>query len=254
MQSGLSKHLSKLIEVRNDWYRLFGLLTVVLMLTLPTVFLARSFGTEIGVFCLVLAAARILRLAADEGEIASRRAESGGKAEIQVQEHLSRELPGWHMQCNEELGMRGDVDIFLRSPKRNYFAIEVKSHRGLVKSHGDELVDAHGQPFEKKFLKQAMDNAIGIKEKENLKFVTPVLVFTRANLQLECHKIKNVIVLPLSDLTEFLISEDNRRYEIRNRFISARRTENLSDPANNIPILQNGNPVRSECLQGADRT
>ncbi len=211
MQSGFSKHLVKLIEVRNEWFRLFSLLTVVLMLISPTACLAGSVITGIGLFCLILAAARMFMIAANEGRKAKLRAESGGNAEIQVQEHLSRELPGWHMQFNEELGRRGDVDIFLRSPKRNYFAIEVKSHRGVVKSHGDELVDAHGQPFEKKFLKQAMDNAIGIKEKENLKFVTPVLVFTRANLQLECHKIKNVIVLPLSDLTEFLISEDNRR-------------------------------------------
>src|SRR5262249_2868785 len=81
---------------------------------------------------------------------------AGKKAEHSVHEMLKEELPNdWLIEPNLRVPGCGDVDVFVTSPTRKFYAIEIKSHRTNVVFDGDVLRRGDGKPFEKDFLFQA---------------------------------------------------------------------------------------------------
>ncbi|MBW4577045.1 MAG: NERD domain-containing protein [Aphanothece sp. CMT-3BRIN-NPC111] len=144
-------------------------------------------------------------------------ADQGAKAEEIIGLLLEQlEQEGWHIEYGMRLQRLGDVDVFLRSPKHNAYIIDVKSHRGEVVFDGHKLKRRFGRqekPFEKDFLKLTMDQAYAVKTKKNLRFVTPILAFTDAtlNLKQKDNKLRGVYVVERGFLVQRLRQLDTHQ-------------------------------------------
>jgi Nuclease-related domain len=137
-------------------------------------------------------------------------ADRGAAAEEQVALILKPlQTQGWLIEHNIPLHSGGDVDVFLLSPQGKAYIIDVKSHRGEVRANKERLYRQYGKlkyEFEKDFLRQAKYQAVSIKELKKLNFVTAIVAFSRANIQINRNPIAGVYVLAVQELWQFLHS------------------------------------------------
>ncbi len=160
-------------------------------------------GFFIPLCCLCLVAARILYIVSTAAHRDALAVRSGALGEQTVLEIL-RSLPAeWQVEYNVRLEKRGDVDVFLTSPSKHYFALEVKAHKAEIDFNGQYLI-AKSRHLEKDFLKQATDAAIGIKSIRSLPYVEAILVFTRAKLCMSRRDLNGVKVLAAAELLPYL--------------------------------------------------
>ena len=126
-------------------------------------------------------------------------ADQGAKGEEDIAlllKPLSKE--GWQIEYGIRDRRLGDIDVFLLSPKGRAYTIDVKSHKGSVRSQDGKLYRQYGQTryeFEKDFLSQAMQQAIAMKNRKELRFVTPIVVFSAASVEVSTNPISGVYVL-----------------------------------------------------------
>lgn len=136
------------------------------------------------------------------------RAAQGAQAEEEIGQDLSvLEQEGWQIEYGRMIGKNRDVDVICRSPKDNAYVIDVKSHRGQVFFNGGKLCRRMGKatyPFEKDFLQSVMQQALQVKQRQGLQFVTPILAFTQAEVTLPEQKVRGVYVVERSNLTALL--------------------------------------------------
>lgn len=138
-------------------------------------------------------------------------AAQGAQGEENIaQEIYQLEQEGWEINYGILMdGRRGDIDIVCISPQRKTYVIDVKSHKGIVKTDGKRLYRYMGKksyPFEKNFLNQVMKQALQIKQQRNLDFVTPIVAFSNAKVLVPPGKIKNVYVVERLRLVPLLRS------------------------------------------------
>lgn len=135
-------------------------------------------------------------------------ADQGAKGEEDIAEAIA-DLPaaGWTIEYGLRLGKGlGDIDIVCLSPRNKTYVIDVKSHRGRVIADGQKLYRLMGSQkyaFEKDFLKQVMKQAFQVKQQKQLKFVTPIIAFSDAKVQIK-GKIQGVYVVEKSRLSYLL--------------------------------------------------
>lgn len=139
------------------------------------------------------------------------RADQGAKGEEDTaQEMFQLEQEGWNIEYGMCLGNRlGDADIVCISPQNKAYVIDVKSHRGEVKTDGKILYRQMGKqtyPFEKNFLAQAMKQALQVKKQKNFGFVTPIVAFSNAKVSVRSGKLQKVYVVAKSRLVPLLKS------------------------------------------------
>jgi hypothetical protein len=126
---------------------------------------------------------------------------------------------GWIAEYNLSLPQVGDIDVWLRSPKGLNFILEVKSHQTVVVLEGDVLKrqsdDGKLRDFHKDFLEQIANQATAIKKAKKLTKVTPVVVFSDAQVILRNKKkIRGAYVMALGDVVSRL-QELDRSYKSR---------------------------------------
>ncbi|HEY9906838.1 MAG TPA: nuclease-related domain-containing protein [Thermosynechococcaceae cyanobacterium] len=139
------------------------------------------------------------------------RADQGAKGEEDMARSLAPlEQNGWQIEYGMRLGKGlGDADIFCVSPGGQAFVVDVKSHRGEVVSDGQQLSRRMGKqtyPFEKDFLRQAMKQALQVKEQKRLNFVTPIVAFSQARVAVGSKKPRGVYVVEKAGLVALLRS------------------------------------------------
>ncbi len=142
----------------------------------------------------------------------SQRADRGAKAEKSTALVLSElEQDNWEIEYNVPLRHWGDADAFLCSPKGNCFVVDTKSNKGIVFFNGIQLMLRYGKnvyPFSnnKNILKAVRGQAVSLKEIRGLRFVTPILCFTKATLDIKIKdkKVENVYVLTHRSLVRLL--------------------------------------------------
>jgi hypothetical protein len=137
-------------------------------------------------------------------------ADQGAKGEEDIAtilKPLSSE--GWQIEYGIRDRRLGDIDIFLISPNKRAYTINVKSHKGQVRSQDGKLYRQYGQTrysFEKDFLSQAKQQAIAMKNQKGLRFVTPIVVFSAASIEISANPISHVYVLGKENLLSQLRS------------------------------------------------
>ncbi|MGB2926197.1 MAG: nuclease-related domain-containing protein [Limnothrix sp.] len=140
---------------------------------------------------------------------AANRADQGAVAEEGVAEALiPLATAGWELHYGMRLdeGL-GDADVVCLSPKKKAYVIDVKSHRGTVIFQDHRLHRRMGRniyAFKKDFLQVVMKQALQVRDKKKIDFVTPLLVFTRAQLAVSQKKIRGVYVVTKDDLVSKL--------------------------------------------------
>ncbi len=138
------------------------------------------------------------------------RADQGAAGEEAIATVLAPlQSEGWQMEFGVRDRSVGDVDVFLLSPQGRAYTIDVKSHRGEVRSDGKQLYRQYGRsqyPFEKDFLSQAKRQAVAMKKLKQLSFVTPVVAFSQAKVEVEQNPIVGVYVVGKQNLVRCLRS------------------------------------------------
>ena len=137
-------------------------------------------------------------------------ADQGAKGEEDIAAMLTPlNSEGWQVEYGIRDRRLGDIDIFLVSPSKHAYTIDVKSHKGQVRSQDGKLYRQYGQksyPFEKDFLSQAKQQAIAMKEQKGLRFVTSIVVFSAASVDISANPIAHVYVLGKESLLSQLRS------------------------------------------------
>lgn len=116
-------------------------------------------------------------------------ATQGAVGEEKVAETLKPlESQGWKIEYNIPLKPWGDADVFLHSPKGNYFVIDTKSQKGGVFFDGSVLKQRFGKKVHefrggKDLLKVVAGQATTLSDIKRVKSVQPILCFTQANLE-----------------------------------------------------------------------
>lgn len=137
----------------------------------------------------------------------ARRADQGAAAEADIAGVLAVLADQWQVEYGVQHPTVGDVDVVLRSPRGQVYTIDVKSHKGTVRSASDTLYRQYGPTryaFEKDFLKQAKRQAVVIRDLKQVRFVTPLLVFANATVEIATNPVAGVHVIAKSQLINCL--------------------------------------------------
>ena len=126
-------------------------------------------------------------------------ADQGARAEEEIETLLSPlKQQGWKIEYGIRDRQVGDVDVFLLSPRDRAYTIDVKSHKGYVYCQHDQLfrkLGKSGRPFEKDFLSQAKKQAVVMRRRKHLQFVTPMIVFANATVGIRKKSVAGVYVV-----------------------------------------------------------
>lgn len=135
-------------------------------------------------------------------------ADQGAKGEAEVAADLAHlTAHGWTIEYGTAVARWGDVDILCVSPQGRVYAIDVKSHGGFVFKDGNQLGRKLGtktRSFEKDFLKAVKGQASEIQKQKRTKFVTPILVFSKAKVQVGSAPVQGVYVIDRPQLPKLL--------------------------------------------------
>ncbi|OKH15124.1 nuclease-related domain-containing protein [[Limnothrix rosea] IAM M-220] len=195
----------------QSWRAFFGALMLPLLVVFMFPILALQLGFVIAISLVAIAvfgAIAFVFRGLDLWEAADR-ADLGARAEEQVAEVLQTLEPkGWEFQYGMRLDQGlGDADVICVSPRKKTYVIDVKSHKGTVIFQDHRLHRRMGRtiyPFKKDFLQIVMKQALQVRDKKQWDFVTPILVFTRAQLAVSQKKIRGVYVIAQDDLVNKL--------------------------------------------------
>ncbi|MBA3994138.1 MAG: hypothetical protein C0469_11475, partial [Cyanobacteria bacterium DS2.3.42] len=133
----------------------------------------------------------------------------GAIGEDDVAAVLQKLPSAWKVERNIPVESGGDIDFLVTSPENTIFVLDAKAHSGTVVYDGVRLsrkVKGKRVPFEKDILSKVKQQAVQIRTERKLPFVNPVLVFTRAELQLSSMDTALVKVLTTKDLLSHLLS------------------------------------------------
>jgi hypothetical protein len=169
-----------------------------------------SLSVLIYLICLVGAAYAI-----EQGKkfwYAAQRATQGREAEARVSSLLKElEEDSWEVIYNIPLSLWGDADVFLRSPSSNYFVIDIKNNNGIVFFDGSMLKLRYGTevfPFanNRDILAMVKGQATALKELQGVRYVTPIVCFTKAVLEIDSQNnlVQDVYIVSADYLLETL--------------------------------------------------
>jgi hypothetical protein len=135
------------------------------------------------------------------------RADQGAAAEEHVGKILSRLPKSWKVEYNIRDRSVGDIDAVVLAPDGRAWAIDTKSHTGEV------LVDTQGLyrrlgtktlRFDGDFLAKSKKQAKVAKDYLRVRWVEPVLCFTRGTVNFRNRKVDGVYVITARELIDFL--------------------------------------------------
>ncbi|MBW4655064.1 MAG: NERD domain-containing protein [Kaiparowitsia implicata GSE-PSE-MK54-09C] len=169
----------------------------------------------------------------------ARQADRGASAEESIAELLN---PLTEREWVIEYGLYepafGDVDVFLRSPKGKHYVVEIKSHRCIVQTDGRYLYNFRNgrrRTFRKNFLVQARQQAVALKQSRKLGYVTPIIAFSNATVDISTQPVTNVYVVEHDKLLPYLeYLENDKPHKVARR--PTRRPRKSKPPAK--PVLK----------------
>lgn len=186
--------------------RLYSFVAFMMVAFCPLALLSRR---PLELVIVLLIGARILYLTGKHFSQSAAAAMVGAIGEDDVAATLSKLPQSWKIERNVLLEGGVDVDFLLTSPENDIFLIDAKAHTGTVLFDGVRLfrrVAGRQKPFEKDFLSKVKQQAVLIRTARKLPYVTTILVFTRADVQIPSAEIGHVRVLALKQLLSYLQS------------------------------------------------
>ncbi len=140
----------------------------------------------------------------------------GEEGELVIFKVLQKLPDCYHIFQNLQINNNFDIDFVVVGPS-GVFAVEVKSHKGVIGFNGEALT-INGQLFEKNILGQTMNGALSLKNFLGIKFVYPVLVFANkyAKVRFGFDAVKGVYVLRKEFLLKGISREIGGEYSLDN--------------------------------------
>jgi hypothetical protein len=135
------------------------------------------------------------------------RADQGAAAEEHVGKILSRLPRTWKVEYNVRDRSVGDIDAVVLAPDGRAWAIDTKSHSGEVLVDDQGLYRRLGKKtlrFDGDFLAKSKKQARVAKDYLRVRWVEPVLCFTRATINFRNRKVDGVYVITARELIDFL--------------------------------------------------
>ncbi len=189
---------------RHRKARLLRLASAVAVLIAICFVLSGGVHTPLWIVCIFLAVARFLYLEFKSMKQLAARAEKGGRAEDLVADVLSAlKESGWKIEQNVLLPRAGDVDFVVTSPNQMIFAIDVKSHAGIITERDRQLL-RDDKALEIDLVGNVRRQAVLLSSHRGCGTVVPVIAFTRAKLSLPDESVDGVYVTRANNLIETL--------------------------------------------------
>jgi Nuclease-related domain len=135
------------------------------------------------------------------------RADQRAAAEEHVGKILARLPRSWKVEYNVRDRSVGDIDAVVLAPDGRAWAIDTKSHAGVVLVDNQGLYRRLGAKtlrFDGDFLAKSKKQAKVAKDYLRVRWVEPVLCFTRATINFHNRKVDGVYVLTSRELIDFL--------------------------------------------------
>ena len=203
---------------RNKAFLRFGSAGGTLLVPFLVAPLIGIVGLKVLVFAVCLGNAFVLVRGGLKLWRQAKNAEQGARGEETVALSL-RELQteGWQIEYNIPVPIWGDVDAFIRSPSGKCFVVDAKSHGGTVFFNGTKLMRRYGQKVyefdkNKDLLRAARGQAAAIRDIMSVNYVTPMIYFTKAELDIRTmnNLIERVHVIKHESLIRYLRRLDSR--------------------------------------------
>jgi Holliday junction resolvase-like predicted endonuclease len=169
---------------------------------------AGSFILPAPVALLGLAGAGIFAYQGKQQIDSAARADQGAKGEEEIAQLLKQLPADWHCEYNRPVQGVGDIDVIVSSPNQCTWSIDVKSHKGTIFQEGDLLKKRMGRNvygLGKDFLGAARKQASLLQQMDGLRWVTPVICFSAAQVDIS-RPVQGVYVVEKSQLLKFLLS------------------------------------------------
>ncbi len=186
--------------------RIYALIAFLMVAWCPLALVSRR---PLESVLILLICSRVFYIIGKHFSESARRAMIGAIGEDDVAATLQKLPEGWKVERNIPVDSGGDIDFLVTSPENAIYLLEVKAHSGAVVFDGVRLsrrVKGKYVPFERDILSKVKQQAVQIRTERKLPFVNPVLVFTRAELQLSSLDTALVKVLTLKELLHHLQS------------------------------------------------
>lgn len=191
------------------WHALSRIYSLIAFMMVAWCPLALASKRPLEAVLVLLIGSRVFYLIGKHFSESARLAMIGAIGEDDVAAVLQKLPSAWKVERNIPLESGGDIDFLVTSPENTIFVIDAKAHSGTVVYDGKRLsrrVKGKSVPFEKDILSKVKRQAVQIRTERKLPFVNPVLVFTRADLQLSSLDTALVKVLTVTDLLSHLLS------------------------------------------------
>ena len=141
-------------------------------------------------------------------------ARRGAKAEAEVAVLLDTlKCRGWEIEYNLPIRKCGDADVVLHSPEDNWYAIDVKSHNGTKVYEDGRLRKRYGKNTydfqEGDLLRKVKCQAKEVRNLKRVRWVTPILCFTKGDIDIPFNVVNGVYVVNGEDLVSNLLLLEN---------------------------------------------
>jgi Nuclease-related domain len=205
---GQERHLSALLRYALAVGVLFG--TAILLVALGTSFLGLllTIGGFAGSYYLYCSGQHLTKRAKD--------VQRGAKAEKEVAALLRPlQRQGWQVEYNLRIRRWGDADVVLHSPKGNWYVVDVKSHGGTKIYENGRLRKRYGRntyDFEEgDLIAKVKGQAKEVKSLKATRWVTPMLCFTKGDVDISNNEIAGVYVVNITNFLNILSQLDKYR-------------------------------------------
>lgn len=178
--------------------------TIVLFIIIGTSYLGvlLAVGGLAGAYYLYSSGQYLMKRASD--------AQRGAEAESEVAALLHPlECKGWQVEYNLRIKKWGDADVVLRSPKGNWYVVDVKSHGGTKVYESGRLQKRYGRNTydfaEGDLIYKVKGQAKEVKSLKSARWVTALLCFTKGDVEIPDNKVSSVYVVAATYLVSTLL-------------------------------------------------
>lgn len=140
-------------------------------------------------------------------------AQRGAEAESEVAALLHPlEHRGWQIEYNIRIRKWGDADVVLRSPKGNWYVVDVKSHGGTKVYENGRLRKRYGRNTydftEGDLIYKLKGQAKEVRSLKGARWVTALLCFTKGDIEIPANKVGSVYIVTALGLVNTLLHLD----------------------------------------------
>ena len=200
-----TRHRSAIFRYAYSVGVLIGTILLISIFRISLLGILLAFGGLVASYYLYRNGQYLMKRASD--------AQRGARAETEVAALLDAlKYQRWEIEYNLPIRKWGDADIVLHSPEDNWYVIDVKSHSGTKVYEGGYLRKRYGRNTydfrEGDLLRKVKGQAKEVRNLRRVRWVTPILCFTKGDIDIPCNVVSGVYVVEAKDLVNNLLLLD----------------------------------------------